>query len=559
MSMYRRRLMIANALKKSSGINYPGLIAAWSAKGKTNDDEDRAILKDLTGNGHDITLNGFAFSEMSGYGGYKLNLTTTDIKGNQLISQTITHNKIILEKLIFDNEIAWINGQKITTIPKLSWKVSNVKQFIDRYPDSYVKIDDLSIVEDGVYTIEEKPEGYSHYWLSVAKTSDMGTISLDNPIDIGGIEIELLPEYPDALVFDGVDDYGRSIDKIKALTEYTVILKRNIIKPIEYAASFYKGEGSDDVNSNFFIEYYERSKWYYGNGSSSKEIKYYDENIIYITEKSYNGLTVDIDFRNVVDNPVYLGKITGNWCHNMVFYSAYLFDRSLDEQEIKAFIRKYIDPDYYLPSEVVTPDCYYDFSLGSNDDENRETIKDQSGNGNDAKAYNIAWNEEGSGYKDGALYLDGIDDYIALEAFDSGFKTVFMVFNPIVMADIAYDQRSNDMLRYFSIFLDPNTKAYAYRAEKTVTYVNGIINTTLIGSNLSNKKQCITMLLDDTIQLGGNTKTPIIGAHYNYRTFFSKIVLYKFLGFKEELTEEQIKAIIKKYNLLDGVDEIEVS
>ena len=85
-------------------ITYPGLIAAWSATGKTNDDEDGAILKDLTGNGHDITLNGFAFSEMSGYGGYKLNLTTTDIKGNQLISQTTTHNKIILEKLISGND-----------------------------------------------------------------------------------------------------------------------------------------------------------------------------------------------------------------------------------------------------------------------------------------------------------------------------------------------------------------------------------------------------------------------------------------------------------------------
>ena len=36
---------------------------------------------------------------------------------------------------------------------------------------------------------------------------------------------------------------------------------------------------------------------------------------------------------------------------NMAFYSAYLFDRSLDEQEIKSFIRKYIDPEYLLPSE----------------------------------------------------------------------------------------------------------------------------------------------------------------------------------------------------------------
>lgn len=68
-----RQLLIQQALKKSSGnISYPGLIAAWSAKGKSNDDEDRATLKDLTGNGHDITLINFAFSKMSGYGGYPI-------------------------------------------------------------------------------------------------------------------------------------------------------------------------------------------------------------------------------------------------------------------------------------------------------------------------------------------------------------------------------------------------------------------------------------------------------------------------------------------------------
>lgn len=43
--MFRRRLLMYQALmNKSDVINYPGLIAAWSAKGKTNNDEDRAIL-----------------------------------------------------------------------------------------------------------------------------------------------------------------------------------------------------------------------------------------------------------------------------------------------------------------------------------------------------------------------------------------------------------------------------------------------------------------------------------------------------------------------------------
>lgn len=59
---------------------------------------------------------------------------------------------------------------------------------------------------------------------------------------------------------------------------------------------------------------------------------------------------------------------------------------------------------------VPTPDCYYDFSLGSNTAADRETVKDLSGNGKNAKIYNSAFNEDGSGYKDGALFTDGVDD-----------------------------------------------------------------------------------------------------------------------------------------------------
>lgn len=45
---------------------------AWTVTGKTNDDEDRATVKNLTGNGNDLVLSNFAFDEDSGYnsGGY---------------------------------------------------------------------------------------------------------------------------------------------------------------------------------------------------------------------------------------------------------------------------------------------------------------------------------------------------------------------------------------------------------------------------------------------------------------------------------------------------------
>lgn len=45
---------------------------AWTVTGKTNDDEDRATVKNLTGNRNDLVLSNFAFDEDSGYnsGGY---------------------------------------------------------------------------------------------------------------------------------------------------------------------------------------------------------------------------------------------------------------------------------------------------------------------------------------------------------------------------------------------------------------------------------------------------------------------------------------------------------
>lgn len=83
-----RRRYLRNRAR--GNIIYPGLIAAWSAKGKSNDDEDKATLKDLTGNGHDITLNGFAFSEMSGYGGY-----STDFKKWSTVKDSCVFEKTI--------------------------------------------------------------------------------------------------------------------------------------------------------------------------------------------------------------------------------------------------------------------------------------------------------------------------------------------------------------------------------------------------------------------------------------------------------------------------------
>lgn len=162
----------------------------------------------------------------------------------------------------------------------------------------------------------------------------------------------------------------------------------------------------------------------------------------------------------------------------------------------------------------------------------------------------------------GALVLDGVDDYIALEAFDSGFKTVFMVctfFSPDLFI---YDQRNNTRDNENAVTTNSGEPCYYGRNKSGITYINGLLNDYKYGYensiypiNTKGKKHLITCAIIN----GVNTTTPIIANRYDKGYQYLKMNLYKFLGFKEALTEEQIQTIIKKYNLLDGVDEIEVS
>lgn len=665
-------MMAYAANKRSDNIIYPGLIAAWSSKGKTNDDEDREILKDLTGNGHDITLNGFAFSEMSGYGGYTFSMKNWTIYNDSALIGSTTATTLHIER---NDKLFNTVGARYQNAgyAKLKYKADRDCIFVIRktnvnneisYQRTPIKANVETVVEIPDITDDSNVKLRWCYW------------SFENVDAENELNIELLPEYPDALVFDGVDDYGINRDIPFLPDGYTLIIKRKRIKELVNNCLLIKGIDANDTILAF--ENFTSNNTFetsYGNTNEGVIKEFSKNEILYRTPTSYDGIELTKgDFVETGEQHkiICLGSRYISRYTNFAFYSAYLFDRSLDEQEIKAFIRKYIDPEYLLPSEILTPDCYYDFSQGSNDDENRETIKDYSGNRNDAVAHNFAWSGM-SGYGgyltnfnanaarvdldvlgtqhwfvksivqehnglfllqaqntinyfnktirirvsgltgdnqlsvesygqtpfylknginewiapgsannffvfnardksitnveieilpeyEGALVFDGVDDYISLDAFDSGFKTMFMVCNPLFMkerGEFLYDQRNSDTdgnNSNYAIFI--NTGAYVAYNERNKygTFINGMLNSSVKAEELVNKKQLIHILANGEIQNG----RPMIGAN-NGSLYYSTMVLYKFLGFKEALTEDQIQYVINKYNLLDGVDEIEVS
>lgn len=76
---------------------YPWLFPdqAWTVVGKTNEDEDRATIANITGNGNDLVLSNFGFAEGSGYNeeGEYAGYLVTDGVDDRVVSSSFTLNK----------------------------------------------------------------------------------------------------------------------------------------------------------------------------------------------------------------------------------------------------------------------------------------------------------------------------------------------------------------------------------------------------------------------------------------------------------------------------------
>lgn len=185
---------------------YPWLFPdqAWTVTGKTNEDEDRATIANITGNGNDLVLSNFGFAEGSGYGlyyqyfGNEFKATNGEIEGgggNIIDNYNISHDKRIPINSI--GKCFWGNKALVNGI-ELRFKLTGMTEG-DVLAFGYAATYDLTYTSDGIYVIDlppvDKPYGFS---LQSSLTENLPTTP---------VTIELLPfEYEGYLVTDGVDD-----------------------------------------------------------------------------------------------------------------------------------------------------------------------------------------------------------------------------------------------------------------------------------------------------------------------------------------------------------------
>lgn len=177
---------------------YPWLFPdqAWTVTGKTNEDEDRATIANLTGNGNDLVLSNFGFAEGSGYGLYAQNYISYAITNRAVYTKT--NSSIHVTKSITAG-VNFTESARDVTIPSYRIKVTGIQSGQEMIYRGSNNTFLTNIPSDGIYVLPAVENGSNLGFQFVSYTGDCD------------ITIEQIPEYEGYLVTDGVDDSGRAV------------------------------------------------------------------------------------------------------------------------------------------------------------------------------------------------------------------------------------------------------------------------------------------------------------------------------------------------------------
>lgn len=181
-------------------------------------------LQDFSGNNRPLKLNNFLFAAMSGVGGY--DIASTNILPDRA-NVTVTDNRIIHITKKLSTTDNMVNIVPANSNPTHKFKVTGLSDgrqvsLVNRNGGFYT-------FDNGEHEVTlTYPEGTTSLYNAIGVTGDIGDMD---------VTIEFLPKYPNALVTDGVDDYG-VVENFKSLQNYMMFFQCAIIRPTALKGMF---------------------------------------------------------------------------------------------------------------------------------------------------------------------------------------------------------------------------------------------------------------------------------------------------------------------------------
>ena len=397
----------------------PGITARYSASGLTNEQmAANPVWVDKTGNGHDLQLKNFAWGGMSGVGGYADNFSSESWKKPSDRSDiTWTSSSFNITRVMNTGVQMYYQAAREESESVIPEKRIIVKGLEDGQVLRYMNVDNriIEISQDGIYTIPSFIfKGVSSYHgYSLAKKQE----SCD-------ITIEQLPLYPGFILGDGVDDEAVTKNNLDLEDTYTVYTPLILLKygGVVCGKSSAKDYSLNTVTSSKSIGFDSANSW-----SGSIPVDLYKFVLVVCKRNSKTMYVKDLitgksnqsNSKEFVSNPgkYFIWRNTGgSWSQvaiaGQVICNGHFTTDEEDEKVLNWHKKQY---------PWLFPDQAWTVTGKTNEDTDRATIANITGNGNNLVLSNFGF-AEGSGYNEegeyaGYLVTDGVDDMIRSSSF----------------------------------------------------------------------------------------------------------------------------------------------
>lgn len=292
-------------------------------------------LQDHSGNNRPLKLNNFLFAAMSGVGGYTDNFNDWTINSKKATVKLESSSSVTIQAITQEHigvVYKYENGKRTIIKVNITGITEEIKgKFAFGYAD--VTENHNIILENGYFEFDtDKYEGIVGWY---------GFKSIV-PINICNITIEQIPVYPNALVTDGVDDYG----VVENLQQGVKVLFMTAI-PLGLYKTWYAQDSFSIYGQPGITAY---------NFRNTGGVTYLD-GILNEAEVSNNLLNKKqiVTIVNPTDggnNSIMFFNSYNSSYMNMAFYSSFGFD-SVPTKQNDGFTEQDLI-DYYIPKAIVT-------------------------------------------------------------------------------------------------------------------------------------------------------------------------------------------------------------
>ena len=332
----------------------------------TNTDNYPNILIEVlpadNGTRYGLTNTNFAYDKMSGYGGYSLgrfdkSWSSSSSNNTSVIVVSRNPYDITLKKLGGNSDWEFNNTELKVISNPVSVKFKSNKNIRVTCDYHYYPVGgnsegtplgitskDLIANKDAIITISPiSQENIDKYNIDVNRGYYLIYFQLSSTLAVNEeVTIEMLPLYPNGLVYDGVTDYSENAN-IPALTDYTYIFKREFLSKTTGSASMYKGEFFANGGMAFIADYAISDGSLYGFSyrGQAKVNSLNTDKIIYGTKTSVNGSSITPN-TNIDTAGLTMGKFDSY--RKMVFYKLILYPKTIPLLQIN-FLKNLMERD----------------------------------------------------------------------------------------------------------------------------------------------------------------------------------------------------------------------